>query len=150
MVRFLGILGIAAASWTCIRIDGGAVELSWEIRTPDARTTSCDLRSGDQDFVDFSQVRVCWEPVVPDRELTLACDLRAEFACEAEHGVSGFEIEPGPTAFWIEPLCDGTGSPPPSSHYEVPAPIVRDVAKGAIITLSALLIVAQPDACQSL
>lgn len=148
---------IAVATWLgfmgtgCVQIDGGAVELSWSIRNFDGESSSCDLRTtdGSNDFADIDQIRICWEPVEPGGEIGV-CDpmLSETFDCRVGHGVSGFEIAPGDTALWIEPVCEGTMVTPTVGKYEVPAPIVRDVTSGEVVTLNALLIVAAPDACE--
>ncbi len=155
---------IAVATWLgfmgtgCVQIDGGAVELSWSIRNFDGEAASCDLRTADgsTDFADIADIRICWEPVAEDGEFSGACDptLNTRFDCRSAHGVTGFEIAPGDTALWIEPLCEvmgprpGPGPTPTVGKYEVPAPIVREVTSGEVVTLNALLIVAAPEACE--
>ncbi|RMH39009.1 MAG: hypothetical protein D6689_17995 [Deltaproteobacteria bacterium] len=135
-----------------MQIDGGAVELSWSLRTLDGDAADCDLVGADgRDLPDIDAVRVCWEPVGDAGELSGVCDpVRSDrFRCDSLHGVTGFVVEPGPTAIWIEPVCEGTGRPPPADRYAVPAPIVRTVASGEVATLNALLIAVRPDACES-
>jgi hypothetical protein len=159
------VIGIALASTTmglaCVQIDGGAVELSWSIRTFDGCPASCNLRGKDEqcnnipgaDFDDISEVRICWEALGDAGELRIDCGRdpmkndNSRFACAQEHGVTGFEIPEGATAIWIEPLCKDTGLTPPPDRYEVPAPIVRNITSGAVTTLNALLIVTDPEAC---
>jgi len=158
------VIGIAATAVTmglaCVQIDGGAVELSWSIRDFDGCQASCDLRAKDdqcndaEDFADLGQVRICWEAIGDGGELALDCGRdpavndNSLFNCDLVHGVTGFEIPPGPTAVWIEPLCEDTGLTPPPDRYEVPAPIVRNITSGEVATLNALLVVAQPRACE--
>jgi hypothetical protein len=150
----LRVIAVAAGPvlMGCVQIEGGAVELSWSIRTIDGDSASCNLRSADGavDFEDIETVRVCWESTVDDMELTGVCTAAAstKFPCVEAHGVTGFGIEPGPTALWIEPVCAGSGVPPEPDRYEVPAPIVRDITEGGVVTLNALLIAVQPDACE--
>jgi hypothetical protein len=130
----LGLIG-------CVDIDGGALELSWSIRDFDGAARSC----GD---VDFDEVRLCWESV-GDSVVTQECALRdatrhAVFPCLDAHGVTRFVVDPGPTAIWIEPLC-GDGAV--ATDYVVPAAIVRDVSRGEIAILNALLVVADDASC---
>lgn len=147
VATWLGVMGTG-----CVQIDGGAVELSWSIRNFDGESANCDLKTSDgsTDFADIADIRICWEPVPEDGELSGACDpvLSTRFDCPSAHGVTGFEIAPGDTALWLEPVCEVTGVTPTVGKYEVPAPIVRDVTSGEVITLNALLIVAAPDACE--
>ena len=146
VATWLGFVGTA-----CVQIDGGAVELSWSIRNLDGESAGCDLESSDgaDDFADIADIRICWEPVLDDGELIGACDpvLSTRFDCLSGRGVTGFEIAEGKTALWIEPVCEVTDVTP-TGQYEVPAPIVRDVTSGQVVTLNALLIVAAPDACE--
>ena len=129
---------LAAAASACIEIDGGAVELSWSLRSFDGdRVGSCSKAL-------VEDVRVCWQPVsgvgtVDDS----MCDVSQSFPCGEENGVSGFEIDPGLTAFWALPICRD-GAPPEEGTYQVPPPIVRTVEDGKIVTLNSLLIVVTP------
>ena len=125
-----------AASAGCIEIEGGAVELSWSLRSFDGdRVDQCASARIDE-------VRVCWEAVA-DGTSTGICEGSQSFPCGEENGVSGFEIDPGATAFWIEPICVD-GSPAEPGSYEVPPPIVRTVEEGNIVTLNSLLIEVAP------
>ncbi len=142
----LGLLGTA-----CVQIDGGAVELAWGLRDFGGDQNDC-ASSG------VSQVRVCWvgvgeadAGVGPTDCVTVAVDggIRAQyrdFECIASRGVTRFEVDPGPTAIFIRPLCgDGAVATGP---YQVPPPIVRTVEQGKVVTLNQLQIVAtKQDAC---
>lgn len=134
IVHLLTVL--AAGSTACIEIDGGAVELSWSLRSFDGdRVDSCAKARIDE-------VRVCWEEVESGSS-TGICEGSQSFPCGEENGVSGFSIAPGQTAFWIEPICVD-GSPADPGSYQVPPPIVRTVDDGKIVTLNSLLIVVTP------
>jgi len=135
-IQFVLALMLAPAVTGCIEIDGGAVELSWSLRSFDGD------RVGECAKVRIDEVRVCWQPVADDTS-TGVCEGSQSFPCGEENGVSGFEIDPGSTAFWIEPIClDGALADPGS--YQVPPPIVRTVEDGNIVTLNSLLIVVTP------
>lgn len=128
-------LALAAGASGCIEIDGGAVELSWSLRSFDGdRVDACAKARMDQ-------VRICWEAV--EGTVTATCESSEAFPCDEENGVSGFEIAPGSTAFWVEPICrDGATADP--GTYQVPPPILRTVEDGKIVTLNSLLIVVSP------
>jgi len=133
---------IAIASSGCIEVDGGAVELSWSLRSFDGEPVdSCGKALMDE-------VRICWEPVSGEGTLTGECDASQTFPCSEENGVSGFEIDPGSTAFWVQPICRD-GAPAEVDTFQVPPPIVRSVEDGKIVTLNSLLIVVTPigDSC---
>lgn len=130
------VLALAAGAAGCIEIDGGAVELSWSLRSFDGdRVRSCQLAL-------IEEVRVCWESVEGGTSVGV-CAGSESFPCGEENGVSGFEIDPGRAAFWIEPICTD-GSPADPGSYQVPPPIVRTVEDGKIVTLNSLLIVVTP------
>lgn len=125
----------------CIDIDGGAVELSWSLRSfGGAAVEACD-------DVEIQKVRLCWEPLgdgsISTEDAVCRANQRRTFSCSASSGVTGFDLAPGPTAFWIEPVCtDGDAADP--GTYEVPPPIVRTVQEGRIVSLSSLLMVVSP------
>jgi len=132
------LLSVAAAG--CIEIDGGAVELSWSLRDFDGDSVdSCrDAR--------VDEVEICWQPSggdTPSVDVECQSGQRESFPCSEENGVSGFTIDPGPTAFWAHPICD-TGEAAEEDTYQAPAPIVRSVQDGQIVTLNSLLIVVSP------
>ena len=130
----LRIALLASLSGACIEIDGGAVELSWSVRSFDGT----DVEACSDARVD--EIRICWQAV---SEGSGSCTSSEEFPCDEENGVSGFEIAPGETAFWVEPICVD-GDPADPTTYQVPPPIVRTVEEGKIVTLNSLLIVVHP------
>ena len=144
----LGLFG--PGLWACVEIDGGAAEFSWSIRSADGRASSCDLRlpNGGGDRPDIESVELCWEPAPDGTSPSLVCNRGrlAVFACSLSRGATDFVIDEGRTAFWIEPLC-ADGDPLQPDLVEVPAPIVRDVSKGEVVTLDALLIIADASGC---
>ncbi len=139
------MIGISA----CVEIGGGAAELSWSIRAPDGSASACNLRErSGADRPDIVEVALCWETFVPGQEVSLACnrDRREVFECTRSRGATQFRIDSGTTALWVEPLCSD-GQPLEPGLVEVPAPLVRDVGNGQVVTLDALLIVADAQAC---
>src|SRR5690606_29778507 len=91
----------AVGSSACIEIEGGAVELSWSLRSFAGESV------GSCEDAFLEEVRVCWQGLgdAGGAQATTCASARSQaFSCSDETGVSGFEIEPGPTAFWVEPL----------------------------------------------
>ena len=91
----------------------------------------------------IEEMRVCWRPaaeVDAGDPRHCAPERSRAFACGEDRGVTQFEVEPGPTAIWLEPVC-GDGETPEEGTYEVPAPIVRDIRDGDAAALLALLVV---------
>jgi hypothetical protein len=129
------------ACWGCIEIEGGAAEVAWSLRSFEgvAVEACADARIGD--------VRLCWEPagdgsVSAGGGACRAGDQR-RFPCEESSGVTGFQLDPGSTAFWIEPICIDE-EPAAEGTYQVPPPIVRTVERGEIVSLNSLLLVVSP------
>jgi hypothetical protein len=124
----------------CTEINGGAVELSWSLRSFDGASVA---RCRD---VSIEQVRLCWEPVAGGSTSageTCRAALSWTFPCDESSGVTGFDLPPGSTAFWILPVCTD-GDPADAGTYEVPPPIVRTVEDGKIVSLNSLLLVVSP------
>lgn len=130
-----------AALWlcgSCVQIDGGAIELSWAVRDFDGNSRSCGETG-------ISAVSLCWQPSdgLSDQ---FVCQATASstFPCDRERGSTAFEVPPGPTALWIQVGCGEMGEAADPDTYEVPAPIVRTVRDGEVVTLNSLLIIATP------
>ncbi len=126
----------------CVEIDGGAVEVSWSLRTVAGDPLGDDCQYQD-DTSPVATIRLLWRPYdgtnLPVDLIPRNSDERRSFPCRDSRGVTGFEIPPGEHAFWVEPRCDN-GRRPRAIDYEVPPPIVRDVRTGLVITLDAMLI----------
>lgn len=135
---FVGVCTLASVG--CVQIEGGAVELSWSIRDFEDDKVEC----GD---ADIESIRICWQAVSSGSPLE--CRLFHSFDCLASRGVSEFEIDEGETAFFVQPRCNVDGVElVPVGDYQVPAPIVRTVKKGKVVTLNQLLVlVTSPDGC---
>jgi hypothetical protein len=150
--RSFVVIGIAACAATlatgCVEVNGGAVELSWALRDFDGQPNDCQSSR-------IEQVRICWSPVGDGGAASLDCQVAREdggidrryraFDCEQNRGVTRFEVAPGSTALFVSPLCSGATEP--SGRLELPAPIVRTVVEGEVVTLDQILIVASNEDC---
>lgn len=129
----------------CVDVNGGAVELSWSLRTFAGDSLGGCERAG------IETIRLCWQPLGDGGTGAAGgrCrppNLRA-FPCNEESGITRFEIPPGRTSLWIEPVC-ADGLPADPDTYEVPPPIVRTIEEGQVATLSSLLVaVAEGNTC---
>jgi hypothetical protein len=124
----------------CVDIQGGAAELSWSLRSFEGGPVADCVDAG------ITSVRLCWVGAGDGGEQAGSCDpdRQATFDCDAEHGATGFNLPDGPTAFWIEPICDD-GDPATPGTFQVPAPIVRRIEEGKVVNLSSLAIVVGED-----
>lgn len=142
----LGVPLLCLAVHGCTEANGGAVELSWALRsTQDREITDCaggrirtiDLWWATSDNLDFKS-----------------------FPCGASHGTTAFELPAGPVTLWVEPTCQfSTGpsclaeptpceclsKPADSATFEAPPPLVRRVVVGDTVTLDAVVIVIDTD-----
>lgn len=123
----------------CVDVNGGAVELSWSIRTVDGRALDdpCRVSGIARVRLDAEEVGVA-QPVRKFRS----------WSCGAFHGTTLFEIPEGTYSLSVVPLC---GDGVTRADATVPAPIVRDVVEGEVAQLNALLIVvpATGNACEA-
>jgi hypothetical protein len=129
------VAALALASSACVDIDGGAVDLSWSLFAFGGDRVSCDE-------AEVAAVELCWRAVPAGGTLEASCADADHlgFACDDNHGTTRFDLPAGRTAFWLEPVCRD-GEPAATGTYQVPAPIVREVVDGEVVTLSSLAII---------
>ncbi|WP_152629414.1 hypothetical protein [Haliangium ochraceum] len=130
----LGLVLLALGG--CVEVGGGAAEFSWTLRNfAGDRALSCE-------GVGMSWVQLNWRTVAEgDPNPALEAEGSKRFPCADDRGITEFIIPSGRKMLWVEPLCqDGEAF----TRYEVPPPVVRNVADGAVLTLDSLLIVVDP------
>lgn len=116
----------------CTEATGGAVELSWALRS-----------TRDRDIPDCAEgrigrIRLWWDSGTSTRYIA--------FPCQDNHGVTAFDLPTGEVALSVTPECaDGISADPDT--FVAPPPIVRVAAIGETITLDAVLLVLQVDDC---
>src|SRR5687767_4470716 len=114
----------------CTEATGGAVELSWALRT----TRDVGLDDCADGFI--GRIRLWWE--TPSTRRFTA------FPCDENHGVTAFDLPAGEVSLEVTPECDEDspypGMEPPSEMFTSPPPIVRDVTIGEAVTLDAVLL----------
>ena len=137
--RYRCLWALAAILWTgCVQIDGGAIELSWAVFDFEGEGQSCESAG-------ISEVNLCWQAADGlSSEFVCQPEASHDFDCETEQGSTAFEVPPGPTSLWIEITCEQTRDRATPGSYQVPAPIVRTVRDGEIVSLNSLLVVATP------
>jgi hypothetical protein len=126
----------------CTDANGGAVELSWALRsTNDLAITDCaDGR--------IREIQLWWQ--------TPETTGFKGFPCDARHGTTAFELPTGAVTLTVVPACElATGprclsTPTPceciartadSATFEAPPPLVRQVVVGDTVTLDAVVMV---------
>lgn len=65
--------------------------------------------------------------------------------CEDNRAVTGFDVPPGEAQLWVVPEC--AGGPAAAETYEAPAPLVRTLTTGEVVSLNAVLVQVQISDC---
>lgn len=136
-IAVFAMVGVPLAS-SCVPVDGGAVELAWEVRS---RGPYGCVHEENGTVVDrIADVSLCVRSctVVVDGACVgdTTCPLET-WSCGGLRGNTGFQVVAGRKELWIEVKCPD-GQP---ANVVVPEPIVRDIADGEVTQLNALLIV---------
>jgi len=126
----------------CVSIDGGAVEASWVVVTHDGRTISkCGCTCPP-----IAKIRL---QLVPTAGGDDPCVGRAscQFGCDLQSGATRFDIPPGNYAISLVPVgADGNditnGAAGTCRAGPGADPVVRDVVKGRVTGLDAMLVLA--------
>lgn len=140
----VGLIALLFSASGCVPIDGGAVEASWVVTTHDGRgIADCACTCPP-----IAKIRLQLIPVV-DGSLTGGSDPCAgrtacAFSCNLQSGATRFDIPTGKYAISLVPVgADGNditnGEVGTCSAGSPVAPIVRDVNKGRVTQLDAIL-----------
>ena len=127
-----------------MEINGGAVEVSWVVRTDDSRAiTDCNCADPRIARVRIDLLRT------DDGSDARPCAGRAacEFSCQRGTGATPFDIPPGNYAISVRPLGpSGEELSDPANATQsvrVPDPILQDVVRGQPTDLGAFFIQAR-------
>jgi hypothetical protein len=122
----------------CDTVGGGAVELSWKLRPASGPLSDkfVDCASGLTGPV--TAIRLHWQ--VGDQPGSQA------WACQNNHGVTGFDLPEGTAQLWVTPEC-GDGVPADPAAYISPAPIERAVTHGGTVSLGAVELIVVVSYC---
>jgi hypothetical protein len=129
---FQAAVVVMMAQAGCVDVNGGAVELSWSIRTLDGQPSDC--ASHGLEAIQLEGVCLAddqGEPCVQERLWS--------WPCLRYRGSTRFVVPPGRWRFGIRALCE-EGQARDVADARVPDPIVRDVELGEVVQLNALLI----------
>jgi hypothetical protein len=147
--RFLLCLAVHG----CTSANGGAVELSWQLR-PSSGATAADPSI--PSFLDCSISDMSGHAIASTHPVELieldwqvgAKMGHSDFKCSDNHGVTGFDLPPGVATLSVVPLC-GRGDPAESGTYTAPAPEQRSVIAGDTISLGAVELIVEVSACSA-
>ncbi len=134
--RYVFVWGtLCLAVHGCSAVNGGAVELSWKLRSASGGlqdfldcTNVFGTNPSNQITLEVKQIRLQWE-------VGFVTDHR-DFDCTTYHGVTGFELPPGQALLSVSPIC--VNGPAAAGTYIAPAPEQRTVIVGNTINLEAV------------
>lgn len=136
----------AFAASACVAVDGGAVEVSWVVRSADGQAINeCGCADPRIDRVRVTLVGADGSPVAGQRP----CDGRAActFPCQRQTGATPFDIPPGRYLISLAPLDaegrDLTCGAAQADCVRVVSPIARDVVDAQPTQLPAILLTAE-------
>ena len=137
----VGVLLFSAGS-ACVKVDGGAIEASWVLRTFDGRAIAgCGCSSPAIARVRFTAVAI--DAAGQPGSDICAGQAGCEFSCASQRGATPFFVPAGRYAIAIAPV-DSQGNVLPAGdalgRVRVPAPILRDVVFGQPAQLEAVAI----------
>lgn len=126
----------------CVSIDGGAVEASWVVVTHDGRGISdcaCTCPA-------IARIRLKLEPTGGGADPCAGQD-SCQFGCDRRSGATRFDIPPGTYAISLVPVgSDGndlvSGEAGACRAGPGASPVVRDVVKGKVTGLDAMIVLA--------
>jgi hypothetical protein len=131
----------------CVRIDGGAVELSWVLRTPDGRAISDCGCSAERSAVamppSVAAVRLKLEGVGGDIQGATPCAGRAQcqFSCARQTGATPFDIpETKSNEMYLISVIALDDQGTELRKVGTPAPVLRSVVRGQPTDMGALLL----------
>ena len=134
--------GLMVGVGSCVKVDGGAVVLTWVVRSTTGRAIAgCSCADPAIDHVHIA--------VVDTATAADLCQGRkgCDFSCDAGTGATPFFLPAGSYAVSIRP-SDASGQdltqpgPGRTQVVDVPAPILRDIVFGQVAELETFQIVA--------
>jgi hypothetical protein len=134
----LGFCPFFSAATGCVKIDGGAIEASWVLRTPDGRAVGDDCGCS---APAITRIRFRAEPVDENGHVVGpdVCEKGGcAFPCASQRGATPFFVPERRYAISLAPLgADGSEL---TGGVRVQAPILRDVTDGQPTQLEAFAI----------
>jgi hypothetical protein len=128
----------------CASVDGGAVELSWELRPASGASDLFVDCTSQQPGVDGAPLMISITRMRLDWQVGNIVGF-ATWSCTDYHGVTGFDLPAGTTLLSVSPQCESGAAA--TNTYTSPAPEQRDVIVGDTISLGAVEVVVQIDRC---
>jgi hypothetical protein len=142
MSRNLLFVVVGCLLSACVKIDGGAVEISWVVRSAEGQAiTDCSCANPV-----IAGVRLKLRGIGGDIDGATPCDGRAqcEFPCQRQTGSTPFDIKETQAGEMYEISVAAIGTAGEAlDEVMTPAPILRTVVRGQPTEVEAFLLVAQ-------
>ena len=141
--RWMAVAALALVGVGCVKIDGGAVEISWVVRSRSgAAITDCSCADPP-----ITTVRLVLSGLGGSLDGYRPCDGQAQcdFPCQRQTGSTAFDIretQPGETYEISVVAVDSSGLDIPADLVMSPAPILRSVIPGQPTETEAFQLVA--------
>jgi hypothetical protein len=134
---------LAGLSTSCVEIDGGAVEVSWVIRSKaGAAITDCGCASPP-----IGEVRLDLLGIGGAVEGKRPCadNAQCDFPCARQTGATPFSIPEthGDERYQVSITALGTDGAPLALQVMAPAPILREVVRGQPTEIASIQLVAE-------
>jgi hypothetical protein len=144
LVTTLGLFAVALGAGGCVRIEGGAVEVSWVVRSADGQAiTDCSCALPPISRV-FLKLRGVGGTIDGSEPCAGAERTHCEFACQRQTGSTPFDIKETQAGEMYEISVAAIGEDGTElTDVLTPAPILRTVVRGQVTELEAFLLVAQ-------
>lgn len=140
---------VASLSPACVKIHGGAVEISWVVISPSGSgITDCSCADPAIAKVRLVLVGVHGDGGAIEGATPCAGQAQCDFSCQNQTGATQFDIPPtGPTEWYRATVVavDGSGAEIPQTEImtpPTPAPILLQVSEGQPTEVDAFTLVA--------
>jgi hypothetical protein len=136
------VLALCLGVHGCSDVNGGAVELSWKLRS---------LTGADATFLDCTIALEPTNQVVEVAKIQLAWDVDGQlgaetFPCEEDQGLTQFELPEGEALLRVSPICANDVVPLPRT-YNAPPPVQRNVIVGDTVSLGGVELLLEVSSC---
>ena len=144
------LAGVASVAG-CVEVDGGAVEVGWDLRFPDGRRTDGDGDSVSCRREGLWHMALSLQPMSDTALVDGGVDpcaglTHCRFSCSSQGvGTTDFVLQPGQYAMRLRVLGGSGQDLGPAQGVLTPGAMVRQVVLGEITNLSVHLVVVDPE-----
>ena len=144
-VQFGGILVAAGLcvliGFSCVQVDGGAVEAGWDLRFPDGRRTDDDGNSVSCTQTGMDRMVLVLQPMAGGVDPCVG-QSHCQFSCSSQGvGTTDFVIPPAEYSISLHVVDKAGKSLASVDGVVTPGPVVRQVSTGEITSLNVNLII---------